>query len=59
MKFVSHFILFGFEIFLVDFVGLDDDGDVIHDFDAVGGESDTLGGVVGDESDVCSTITTP
>ena len=52
MKVVPHLFLLGAQVTFVDLVGLDDDGDGVHDFDAVGGETYPLGGVVGDQPDM-------
>ena len=52
MEVVTHLVLFGLEIALVDLVGFDDDGDGFLYVDAMGGQTDAFGGVVGDETDV-------
>lgn len=52
MKIVPHLFLLGTQVSFVDFVGLDDDGDGVHDFDAVGGEAHSLGGIVCDQTDM-------
>ena len=52
MQIVSHLRLLGFQIILVYFIGFDDDGHCLNNSDAMGGKSDTLGGIVGDQADV-------
>lgn len=52
MKVVPHFFLLGAQVAFVDLVGLDDNGDGIHDFDAVGGKAHPFGGIVRDEPDM-------
>ena len=50
MELVPHAILLGFEVPLVVFVGLDDDGNNLGDFETVAFEAGTLHGIVGDEA---------
>ncbi len=52
MKIVSHFFLLGAQVTFVDLVGLDDNGNGVHDFDAVGGKAHPLGGIVRDQTDM-------
>lgn len=50
MQGMTHAFLLGLQVAVVVFVGGDFDGDVLDDFQTVGFEADTLGGVVGHEA---------
>ena len=51
-QFVSHSCALCLEVAAIVFVGLDHDGDVLHDGEAVAFQADTLDGVVRDETNL-------